>query len=553
METGVEWGINFGVKKNMEKNITTSNSQEAAIRAEATLTNMKLLQRARACWEAMGAFRQERERCKRFTYGDQWGDPVLTPEGTIREEDLIRRQGNMPLKNNLIRRLVRNVLGVFRNQWEIPTCEPRDAAERPQAEAMQQLLNYNIDLNRMEELYARTMEEFLISGMAVHRKWYGTRMGRSDCWTDFVSPDSFFMNCLSGDFRNWDADLVGQLHDMSFASVCASFARTPADYTFLRQLHISGALGETYTARNSINEFLVPVSPGLCRVIEIWERQHIPRLICHDPLAGECWKAEPEEAEKIEAINRRRRKKHPEGNAFEITTTWTMEEEWQYRFLTPRGIELSSGKSPYRHGRHPYVMKAYPYIDGEIHSFVSDIIDQQKYTNRLISMYDWLLRSSAKGVLMIPEGSLPEGIGPGDMAEEWSKFNGVILYRHKPGTPVPQQVTGTADSSGLAELLNIQMKMMEDVSGVNGALQGKLANASMSGTLYDQQTRNAITALTDLLKSYRDFVIDATTIDASNLRQFYTPERIQGIIGGNGGLLHDQPGFFDTSWDFRFS
>ena len=89
---------------------------------------LELLDRARRCWEGMDSFRRERERCKRFTYGDQWGDPVMTSTGMVREETFMLSQGNIPLKNNLIRRLVRNVLGVFRNQWSVPRCEPRDPA-----------------------------------------------------------------------------------------------------------------------------------------------------------------------------------------------------------------------------------------------------------------------------------------------------------------------------------------------------------------------------------------------------------------------------------------
>ena len=179
----------------------------------------------------------------------------------------------------------------------------------------------------------------------------------------------------------------------------------------------------------------------------------------------------------------------------------------------------------------------YPYIDGEIHSFVSDIIDQQKLTNRLISMYDWILRASAKGVLLFPEGSLPDGVDINEIADEWGRFNGVIVYRPRAGVPLPQQVSSKSADIGITELLEIQMKMMEDISGVNGALQGKLESNSMSGTLYNQQTQNSLTALADLLRSFDDFVMQATHADVANMLRFYTRDVIRDITGesvGNG-------------------
>lgn len=539
-----------------------------------------LLMYAKRCWDAMATFRDERRRCMRFTYGDQWGDLMPTPAGMVREDVYIRSQGNLPLKNNLIRRLVRNVLGVFRNSWTPPVCRPRDAAEAPQAGIMQRLLEGNLETNRLEELYARTLEEFLISGMAVHRKWFGQRGGRADCWTDFVSPECFFTDGLSRDFRGWDQTMAGEIHDMSFDELCASFAANEGDRQRLRALYAdavdadgSMALRSAGATNCSNIDFLLAREQGRCRVIEVWTREFATVCRCHDPLSGRRYSLSPDAIVKVERENERRRRTRPDAGHPEslIRVRRVTEEQWLFHFLAPTGEVLASGKSPYRHGRHPYVIKAYPFIDGEIHSFVSDIIDQQKFTNRLISMYDWILRASAKGVLLFPEEALPPGIDIADIAREWSRFNGVIIFSPKPGTPLPQQVSSKCSDIGITELLNIQMKMMEDISGVNGALQGKLDNASMSGTLYSQQTRNSMIALADLLRSYADFIIEGTRADASNIRQYYTPRRIAAITGAaspspnasspavsavdypSTSPLADSPLFFDNTLDFSFT
>lgn len=506
-----------------------------------------LIVRAQKNWEGMAGFRRECDRCKRFTYGDQWGDFITTSSGRVKEEDYILSQGNLPLKNNLIRRLVRNVLGVFRNRWHTPECVAHDPRESRQAKVMGRLLKYNIEINRMEEMCARTMEEFLISGMAIHRKWFGRKGGETDCWTDFVSPDRFFIDNSCRDFRYRDVSLIGEIHDMSFGCMCGSFASTPEEYDRLRKIYSIPAMGIDMQDNGSFQS----EEEGKCRVIEVWCREYRPRYLCHDLLTGEYFKIESEDyREAVEKVNARRRKYEGEGCKL-IESRWITDEEWHYYFLAPDGIVLDEGVSPYSHGGHPYIFKAYPYIDGEIHSFVADVIDQQKFTNRLISMYDWILRSSAKGVLLFPEDALPEGVAISDIAEEWSRFNGVIVFRPNAGSPLPQQVHSNSANNGITDLLNIQLKMLEDISGVNSALQGKLDSNSMSGTLFDQQTRNSLTALADLLKSYNDFILEASAMDASNIRQFYTPSRIAAILGEENPF-EETENFFDPGLDFSF-
>ena len=151
-----------------------------------------LLERAMQCREEMSGFRRERLRNKLFTYGDQWSDRVVMDNLELREDEHMLRQGHVPLKNNLIRRLVRNVLGVFRDRYRLPTCKARDLTEADKGVTMERLLHYNARRNRLGEIYARTMEEFLISGLAVHKKWYGRKGGVTDCWTDIVQNDAFF-------------------------------------------------------------------------------------------------------------------------------------------------------------------------------------------------------------------------------------------------------------------------------------------------------------------------------------------------------------------------
>ena len=83
---------------------------------------MHILFEAQKCWDNMDKFRRERDRCKRYAYGNQWGDDICVNGKMMSEEDYIKQQGGIPLKNNLIRRLIKNVVGLYRSQVKEPTC-----------------------------------------------------------------------------------------------------------------------------------------------------------------------------------------------------------------------------------------------------------------------------------------------------------------------------------------------------------------------------------------------------------------------------------------------
>ena len=238
-----------------------------------------------------------------------------------------------------------------------------------------------------------------------------------------------------------------------------------------------------------------------------------------------------------------------------IEYEWFIDNYWYYRYLTPFGHILREGETPYAHGSHPYVIKLYPFIDGEIHSFVGDVIDQQRYVNRLITLTDWVIRASAKGVLMFPEDLIPDDMRMEDIAEEWAKFNGVIVYKPKPGVPAPQQIANNSTNVGMKDLLQLQIQLMEEVSGVHGPLQGKQGFSGMSAALYNQQTQNATTSLLDLLESFDSFIIEGAYKKVKNIQQFYTQKRYINIAGRKlaEAVEYDPEKVQDTEFDMSIS
>ena len=506
-------------------------------------------------WNNMYLFRKDRERNKRYCYGDQWKDRIKVDGEWMTEEEYIKQQGNVPLKNNLIRRLVNTVLGVYRQQAKEPICTARDRDEQKLGETMSTILQCNMQLNRMSDVYARTMEEYLISGLAVHRKWFGWRNNKLDCWTDYVQPNNIFIDSNMRDFRGWDCNFIGEVHDMSYETLLQKYAESPADVERLKNIyswghdrHLVQAYMQNFGYSSIKNlDFFVCSDNTRCRVIEVWRKESKPRYSCHDPNNGDVYKIDVEDYhDMVEVVNNdRMRRGLEQGMNIDdiplIKAKWFMDDYWYYYHLTPTGEILREGETPYEHKSHPYIFKAYPYIDGEIHSFVSDVIDQQRYTNRLITLYDWIMRASAKGVLLFPEECLPKGMDINDIADEWSRFNGVIAIKAKNTKVLPQQIANNSTNIGITELLNLQLKFFEEISGVNGALQGKPGMSGMSASLYSQQTQNATTSLLDLLESFSQFIIDAAYKDVKNIQQYYDSKRVFNISGRSGTQIEYDP------------
>ena len=160
---------------------------------------MHLLAEAHRAWERMRPLREKRERNKNFTYGNQWCDMMTDEHGRrVSEWQHLRDNGKDPLTNNLIRQLVKSVVGRFRS---------RLAAEPAPAEPLHG--------NLVGELDSRLMEEFLISGCCFQRIDFGEegRVALSN-----VSPSQMLFRG-GDDPRCRDFDLVGQLHDMPLATL----------------------------------------------------------------------------------------------------------------------------------------------------------------------------------------------------------------------------------------------------------------------------------------------------------------------------------------------
>lgn len=138
-----------------------------------------------------------------------------------------------------------------------------------------------------------------------------------------------------------------------------------------------------------------------------------------------------------------------------------------------------------------------------------------------------------------------------DFADEWARFNGVIVYTSGKTDKVPTQVANKSTNIGISEMLQMQMNLMEDVTGVTGALQGKPGYSGMSASLYNQQQQNSSSSLLDLLESFSSFIIESSIKKVKNIQQFYDSKRVLNIVGqnANGVSEYDPEKINDVEFD----
>lgn len=517
---------------------------------EKRAQNLELLEECRRLYDALAPFRRKRKRAKDFAFGEQWNDVIIDPddpcgEKRITEAEYYRRQGQQPLSNNLIRKVVKSALGMVRGNKRESIAVSRDHNEANLGDMLSVALQYAYQINEANELDARNFEEALCSGMAIAsvRYRYNKERQSFDVWMGNENPARVFFNGDVQDIRMGDLRIIGFVRDYTMNDLLADFANNIEEAERLKTLYnrpmntnIEGnpALDARYGAEAI--DFYVTNDIGKVRVIEVWRLESKQRLRLHDTLKGETQVTEVEDKERIDAENQRRAEEHIKagGNADEaplINYEWFVDEYWVGHYLSPWGDELLTVETPFEHKSHPYVLRIYPLFDGEPHSFVEDIIPQQKYINRYITMMDFIRRASAKGALFYPINLVPEGVSRNEIASAWTRPNSVFFVDMKPGEAMPQQISATANTAGDVEMLNIQMQLLEDISGVHSAMMGKTASSSTPAALYAQEAQNASNNLLDMVNWFYSFVKARDYKVLKVIQQFYNEPRYINIAG----------------------
>lgn len=543
----------------------TENVNTAHLRDDKQAENEKIIQDVDNYYNALSDFRTRANRSYKYHMGDQWSDRVENDDGDfVTEEEIITSRGKLPLKNNMIGQIIKNLAGQFLQGQGKVNIVSNTRERQKDAEVLTQALQNAYKLNRTKMLDLNTIIEGMISGLFVQKaiyKYYPER-DLEDLFISKPVSSRMFFNTDVTDSRMNEIRIIGELHDLPVDDIISLFAENSRDAEIIMGWY-SHVVNESISISQGLKEereknVRMPDEPNKGRVIEVWRKVLVRRLREHDTLKGTL-KITKRTVDEVTAENAERVAFAIENGIDAakvpvIIANERYEQVWQVKYLTPYGQVLYEGETPYSHQSHPYIISFAQYVNGRAWGLVEDIIDQQRYINRLISLMDFMMGTAAKGVLLVPEDSIPDDMDIDDIADEWSKFDGVVKFKAKPGVAIPQQISGNITNIGANEQLAIQFDLIEKISGVTGAIQGHEAHSGTPSSLYAQQTLNSSTNSKAIFEAFNDFREQRDAKSLKIITQFYKEKRYLSIVGtdyGTESMVYDPEKIKDLDYSIN--
>lgn len=519
---------------------STADSVKSRIRLAGTSkTNLPLLQRCEDAWDNLSDFRAKRLRNFRYVFGDQWGDYVKDKDGNMikERERIAKRTGGVALQNNHLFKIVNTLSGLYAKSATLPVCFARQKGADAKSQMMTDALQTNWENNLMKDLLTSEILEFICGGMAVVSEEWASHDGVDDSYTYPVNPSYFFFESRGGDPRHWDDSLVGEIRDYTLGELASVLAESEYDYRQLEEiyspwLHRFDTVGVQQTDRYKNESFDTPPAGNLCRTYHVWTLEHKPRYRCVDIMDPEnpLYRIEVKDLPLVKEENADRLRLGLEQGMAEqdiplIEYHYIIDQYWHFQMLTPDGRVLTEYDTPYEHRSHPYIYKLHYLVNGDVVPFISVVIDQQRYINRLIMLHDMAINSSVKGLKLIPKDCVPPEMTNKEFAEQFIDIGGFIFYTPSKKGDMPQVITTNSTNIGTAELLQLELNFINEITSVSESLQGKTPSGNTPASRYAMETQNATTSIASLITKFSTFEGEVARKKMKTIHQYYQSPR----------------------------
>lgn len=508
--------------------------------------NSNLLLSAFNAWNSLSTWRKEIRRNEEFVFGDQHSDKVYdyTDCTWKTERQLYQEQGLNPSQYNIIRNIVRTIVGVWTSNKTIPSCIAQKDENQEESEILTATLHALYRKNDLWKLDQSELIQLIITGLGVSKSHYVNREGDSDIVNDYVDPFAFFVDNTMRDPRFLDCTLVGCYYDLSIDDVCGLFSKGSRQRARkIRELYV-GAYEEerilqwveTFTDQRMEKDFFIPdvEKHGLVRVYEIWRKESANCYWVHDYLNGNYYPDFHSTEAELKQENERRIKEQGEmgvqpEDMLLLEWEWGNDNRWKYYYLTPGAIVLDEGVNPFWHEQPPFVFEMHNFYIGKIYPFVKDLIDTNKQINKLSAQTELMIKFAAKSALFMPIDQIAseEGFGMDFLERNLTRYDTVIPYKPDPKNPNarPEYINTVAQAMTPMNLVNSYLQLAEKTSGVFGALQGQQPLAGTPAQMYAQQSQNSASSLNGIFEAINSYRIRRDKMNVQLMQQFYKGKR----------------------------
>lgn len=560
---------------------------------------MKLVRLAGKYYDQMHDLHEKWRRANDFAMGRQLEDLITYNGVTMTTERYIQMKGLPALQNDIISNKLKTLLGLVREQNTTTIFESLDERGAQVVGMFNEMIRQNNNLNQRQQQDAEMFREFLIFAFLCYKTVWAFKDGREDIWNERPNIYNLAVPVFSKSDLS-DIEFIAEAHDLTWGALLDAFAeddneirKLTAIYTpqrtDLNEYWYQGVHDTGQNQTRAHGDFYHTNEEGKYRVLEIWTKERMPMLWCHDYMTGDAGFRSKTEKADIMAENERRRmanivtdeagmpvlddmggvqyyedpqlytyptkqqlKAWREQGAIEVTkhTKLIIWEEkfhsyWYVRFVTPNGYLLREGISPYkvnRNGRkipfHPYTFLAFPCVQGEVRSYVMELEHSQRAVNHYMVLMDFVIQNEAKGgTLAIDKETLTEEQSIEDIRENYISVDGVILYSSKKGGNVPEAITSKSVPAGVQWMIEYKKQLDQEQSGVQGALQGVHHNTS--GKQYQMERQQSAVSVSDYTETFNQFKLREGQKKLWVLQCFYDSQRSVQITGEDYRTYYD--------------
>ena len=516
-----------------------------------------LLASCQSMWNSKDEFRRECEINRRYYFGDQFCEMIPNPDGcgAISERQYLINQGMTPLSINLIR--VNNIAveGMFTGDKMDPLVKSRIREEQKIGELLTIVMKKLYQSQNIYGLCARGYEDFRIRALPAFRVGWGWDEQRKefDVFAERCDINRMFWDDNIGNSEQYFSKVttIGYLHDMSKDEVLRNFSHSPEDAAKIDNAYAEwrDKYATAYTQQFKKNneqryiDFFTPEEFYKCRVIEVWRKETHAVWACHDTGDG-TWYTLPGTSEaraEIEAVNAQRQAQlaaaggDPNDSPI-IEYEYRLDTDWVVRYLTPNGYLLRQEIPNFLHGSHPFVIGAFPLVDGQVCSAVQDQRSIQRVINRTFMRDEFMEMNKAKGFKWVNKNILDRtGITPDQIAEKYTSHSAIVALDIKEGEE--NRIMGSVDKTGeynsgpALNKIQFLSEIMDRVSGTPGSVRGERPTSGTPSSLYAQQTQNANNNIADPLEWYYGLINQLDYKLMMLVLQNYDLERYLRIVG----------------------